>query len=229
MSFSLAINKQLWSDNIQKYNLGWPSENIIRFLNKNYDRAQRHNTKVLDIGCGSGRNSIAIKLLGFELYAVDFNETSVKTTEEVLAKLGGGKSEVKQNYDENIPFEDGFVDCVISWGVSFINEDIEKFLGEVNRVLGDGGLFLSNWRTTDDYFFAKGKSLGNNTFILDERAKRFGLEGMRYTFFDLDALKILYRLSGFEIYNIERNSFQVDNMTMNNDYFHIWAKKIDEK
>nr|WP_311138009.1 hypothetical protein [Clostridium botulinum] len=35
------ITKNSWAENIKKYDLFWPDENIIRFLNKSYNKSNR--------------------------------------------------------------------------------------------------------------------------------------------------------------------------------------------
>ena len=42
--------------------------------------------KVLDLGCGNGRNSIYLASQGFEVEAVDFSETAIATAKENSAK-----------------------------------------------------------------------------------------------------------------------------------------------
>ncbi|MCS4438926.1 class I SAM-dependent methyltransferase [Clostridium botulinum] len=152
------ITKNSWAENIKKYDLFWPDENIIRFLNKSYNKSNRDKIKVLDLGCGSGRNSIAIASEGFKTYSIDYNKECIDITKEKATNLDLNL-ELSQNEGNEIPFDDNSFDCVIAWGSLFYNDSNGRIelLNEINRVLKKEGTFLANWRTTEDYFIKRVK------------------------------------------------------------------------
>nr|WP_307903320.1 class I SAM-dependent methyltransferase [Clostridium botulinum] len=184
------ITKNSWAENIKKYDLFWPDENIIRFLNKSYNKSNRDKIKVLDLGCGSGRNSIAIASEGFKTYSIDYNKECIDITKEKATNLDLNL-ELSQNEGNEIPFDDNSFDCVIAWGSLFYNDSNGRIelLNEINRVLKKEGTFLANWRTTEDYFYKKGKEIEKNTFFLDESCKKFGLQDIVYYFAEQNDLK----------------------------------------
>ncbi|ABS41968.1 SAM-dependent methyltransferase [Clostridium botulinum] len=220
------ITKNSWAENIKKYDLFWPDENIIRFLNKSYDKSNRDKIKVLDLGCGSGRNSIAIASEGFKTYSIDYNKECIDITKEKATNLDLNL-ELSQNEGNEIPFDDNSFDCVIAWGSLFYNDSNGRIelLNEINRVLKKEGTFLANWRTTEDYFYKKGKEIEKNTFFLDESCKKFGLQDIVYYFAEQNDLKKLYNKTGFHIYNFDKKDFYTSNLEVKNSHWHVWAIK----
>ncbi|APC84216.1 class I SAM-dependent methyltransferase [Clostridium botulinum] len=220
------ITKNSWAENIKKYDLFWPDENIIRFLNKSYNKSNRDKIKVLDLGCGSGRNSIAIASEGFKTYSIDYNKECIDITKEKATNLDLNL-ELSQNEGNEIPFDDNSFDCVIAWGSLFYNDSNGRIelLNEINRVLKKEGTFLANWRTTEDYFYKKGKEIEKNTFFLDESCKKFGLQDIVYYFAEQNDLKKLYNKTGFHIYNFDKKDFYTSNLEVKNSHWHVWAIK----
>lgn len=224
-------DKELWKKNIKKYDLQWPDENIIRYLNISYPKhEERNEIKVLDFGCGSGRNTAAIAQLGFATYAVDYNQECINKTREILENtmINIMEDSFRKNENTDIPFDNEVFDCILAWGSMFLNDSSARknLLNEMNSKLKSGGFFYANWRAEDDFFMGKGEEIESNLYKLDNRAKVHGLEGMTYYFASREALEELYNECGFEIYNIEKRVFTIKNMTVNNSHWHVWARKI---
>lgn len=159
--------------------------------------------KVLDIGCGSGRNFI--KLPRIKLFGIDFSEKMLglarKRAKELKIKVDLKKAESK-----NIPFEDNYFDAVLCYALLHCidsKKDRKKTLEEVYRVLKNGGTALiSSW--------------GNNSPRLKNKKKEcyvpWTIKGedkvKRYTYiFSLKELEKLAKGVGFKIINSweERN------------------------
>src|SRR3989344_9525068 len=101
--------------------------------------------KVLDIGCGKGRNSVYLVKLGFEVWGMDYIQEALDTAKELAAK-----NQVKERIsflnhpiDEPWPFADGFfnfaVDCFSSIDIE-TQEGREIYRSELYRTLKVGGL-----------------------------------------------------------------------------------------
>jgi ubiquinone/menaquinone biosynthesis C-methylase UbiE len=111
--------------------------------------------KVLDLGCGSGRNFFEKKGLGF--YGIDFSEQMVK-----LAKKKPYKKVLKSNAWE-IKFPDNFFNCALY--ISALHcipseENREKSLIELARVLKPKArAFISVWDKEQPKFKNKGKEI----------------------------------------------------------------------
>src|SRR3989344_6643995 len=78
------------------------------------DFIDKTDERILDLGCGSGRNFLSLKDAGFKgvIYGVDFSENMLKHAEENAEKLGIKVVLKKANVWET-GFEDNFFDKAI--------------------------------------------------------------------------------------------------------------------
>ena len=103
--------------------------------------------RVLDAGCGYGRNLVHLLRDGAEVFAVDANAEAVGHVMALAAELAPGLP--GENFQvaavEAMPFEDGFADVVICNSVLHFARDEEQFLAMVTelwRVLRPGGMLF---------------------------------------------------------------------------------------
>lgn len=106
--------------------------------------------KILDIGCGSGRNFSAI--IG-EIFGVDFSAEMLKIAKQTCEKLGKKCVLNKANADE-LPFENNFFDAAIFVAALHCIESAssrEKSLLELKRVLRPGArAFVTVWSSSHE-------------------------------------------------------------------------------
>lgn len=94
--------------------------------------------RVLDAGCGGGRNTIAMACLGAkEAIGIDIGAEGVADARRRAAELDNARFEVASILD--IPFEDHSFDLVWCAGVLMITADEDRALDELTRVLRPGG------------------------------------------------------------------------------------------
>jgi len=97
--------------------------------------------QILDIATGTGDFALeALKLNPDKVTGIDISERMLeKGIEKIRKRNLQDKIELKVGDSENLPFQDNFFDAVIvSFGVRNF-EDLEKGLGEMQRVLKPGG------------------------------------------------------------------------------------------
>ena len=100
--------------------------------------------RVLDAGCGQGRNLVYLLNEGFDVHAVDAEPRNVAKVRERFPSLDETRCRVARV--EDLPFDDGAFDVVVSIAVLHFARDDAHFdamLGELLRVLAPGGLFLA--------------------------------------------------------------------------------------
>ena len=95
------------------------------------------NKKILDVGAGTGRISLALASSGAQVLALDVSE-------KILGVLKKKNSKIKTVVGdaENLPFEENIFDIVTAAFLVVHLKDPTKFFDEVYRVLKPGGLFL---------------------------------------------------------------------------------------
>lgn len=160
--------------------------------------------KILDLGCGSGRNFVKVK--GLKWDAVDFSEKMVGFAKTKAKKLKMDIGIVKSD-STKLPFEDDSFDSVLCFAVIHCIDTAAKrknTLKEIYRVLKPGGeAFIATWGTGSPRLKNKAKEC-----FVPWTLKYMKDKQMRYTYvYDLDELVKLCESVGFEIVNSweERN------------------------
>lgn len=98
---------------------------------------------VLDLGCGSGLDSlIASRRVGPDgrVIGVDFSDTMLARARRAAAEVGGENLEFWQADAENIPIKDGSIDLVMVNGIFNLNPARHAIFGELGRVVRKGGV-----------------------------------------------------------------------------------------
>lgn len=97
---------------------------------------------VVDIGSGAGFDSVvAANRVGSSgrVVGIDMTEEMLGKAKASASELGIEHLEVQEGFVEDLPFEDGEVDVVISNGVINLCPDKRKVFAEIFRVLKPGG------------------------------------------------------------------------------------------
>ncbi|MDH4263648.1 MAG: class I SAM-dependent methyltransferase [Spirochaetia bacterium] len=137
-------NRQTWNTHYlrDKSKLYIPDENIVRFIQHYFRRfPEVTNPVILEIGSGSGRNIAYLRSVTPNVFGMDFAQNSLIGQPGVVCALS----------DEN-PFQDQSLDIVIAWGVLhyLTNEQVDKTLNEVRRILKPSGIFFGTIRSDKD-------------------------------------------------------------------------------
>jgi len=104
--------------------------------------------RVLDAGCGAGRNLPYFLSRGFEIYAIDEDPAAVGSARRVAARLAPAlpADNIRQGTLHALPWSDGRMDAVVCSAVLHFARDrtqFERMLDEMWRVLAPGGLFFA--------------------------------------------------------------------------------------
>ena len=131
----------------------WESLNSEYIINETQDVLRRlfvkgglkidelKEKKIIDIGCGSGRFTIALAQMGVkEIVGVDLGESGIKIGEEFARKLNLKNIKFIKNDVLSLPFDDESFDFVFSKGVLHHTGNLEKGLDEYHRVMKKGGI-----------------------------------------------------------------------------------------
>jgi len=137
--------------------------------------------KILDAGCGSGRNIVWFMRNSFDVFGIDIDEDAVARIRKLAKTLAPDLS--PENFQkaalESIPFQNESFDWVICNAVLHFAEDRSQFdrmLVEMWRVLKPGGVFFARLASSigiKDLLIptSNGRCLmpdGTERFIVDE-------------------------------------------------------------
>jgi tellurite methyltransferase len=120
-----------------------------QLLRGRFDRRPR----VVDAGCGSGRNLPYFLRHGFDVRAVDADATLVRSVRQLVGALNPALplSQIHCGPIESLPWADGSADAVICSAVLHFARNEQEFaamLEEMWRLLAPGGLFFARLATS---------------------------------------------------------------------------------
>ncbi len=93
--------------------------------------------KILDLGCGSGRDCFFLARKGIKVTGIDISGVAIEKARE-FAKKENLDIQFDVGNIEELPYEDKSFDKVIS-AYTIQDTDIEKVSKEIHRVLKDNG------------------------------------------------------------------------------------------
>lgn len=107
------------------------------------------NKKLLEIGCGSGYQTILFASKGAQVTAIDISKESVNATRALCKKNNIQNAEIKQMAAELLQFKDNTFDRIYINKV-LLHTDKDRVISECFRVLKKGGIIvftemLKNW------------------------------------------------------------------------------------
>ena len=177
-------------------------KNSINIFNdKNYK-------KILDLGCGTGRNSLFFAQHGFEVFASDIYEKPIGILRDKVNRKNISNIDICNFSFQDILFEDNFFDAVVCTSVLHHAKlkDIERGIAEIYRVLKPKGCLICDMLSKDDLSYGLGKAIEENTFI----GYREGEEGIPHHYTDIKELK--KTLEKFHEVNIYTNEYIIDGL-----------------
>ncbi|MFH1972140.1 MAG: class I SAM-dependent methyltransferase [archaeon] len=148
---------------------------------------EKQYKKILDLGCGTGRHSIFLAKQGFLVYATDISPKGIDITKK---KSKGLNIQFKVHDMTKIPYNDNYFDaiiCVFAMGHGLLS-DAKKTIDEMFRVLKPNGTVLTEFMSTKDKTYGKGKEIEKNTFL----GSMEGEEDIAHHYFTKEEIKTLF-------------------------------------
>jgi SAM-dependent methyltransferase len=140
-------------DVVEQFAAREPDHRLLELL----DRCERPEaTRVLDLGCAGGRNTLPLARRGFDVWAMDASAAMVERTRERLEPVLGAEAARERvrcgAMHDLTNFADESFDLVVALGIyhnARSREEWEVALGETVRVLKPGGRLLVNHFTPE--------------------------------------------------------------------------------
>lgn len=134
-------------------------------------------SRILDAGCGSGRNLVYLLREGYEAHAVDSDPRAIEAVRRLAAKLAPAlpPNNFRLESIEEMSFPSGFADFVISSAVLHFARNDDHFramLRETWRVLKPGGLLFCRLASSIG-MERQIQPLGQRRFLLPDGSERY--------------------------------------------------------
>ncbi len=173
-----------------------PSEAIGIFLSL-ISNIQFSGKMAVDIGCGAGRNSMALSQAGYQVISLDFSSEAIKQFKKKLSGMEP-RPEIEvhcHNVTHPWPTPDGWADIAIDtfcFKHQVPEGDKQAYIEQLRRTLRPGGLFLLTLADVEDGYYKQffHPEIGKNV-IIDPANK---IPSVLYTKEDIQKL-----FKGFEI------------------------------
>jgi tellurite methyltransferase len=137
--------------------------------------------RILDAGCGGGRNLPFLLTRGFEVFAIDEDPAAVNAVRKLAAQLAPKlpQDNIRQGALHVLPWPDGRMDAIVCSAVLHFARDrshFERMIDEMWRVLAPGGLFFARLASSigiesllDETVGRVRLPDGSDRFVVDER------------------------------------------------------------
>ncbi|VIO77457.1 class I SAM-dependent methyltransferase [Bradyrhizobium ivorense] len=146
----------------------YPVEFVVRAFLGNYprhktDAASYQGKRVLDLGCGDGRNMPLLHNLGMEIHGTEISQEICDLTAARMQNLGiSATLEVGRNHE--LPYPDGHFDVVLACHACYYIDPGTRFSDNVNeiaRVMRGGGSLIFSAPIGTTYVLRGAKDLGD--------------------------------------------------------------------
>ena len=122
---------------------------------------------VLDLGCGTGRNTIYLAKQGFLVYALDISKTGVAITKKKAKLLDLKNIKFKVADMKHTSYPNNYFDAVVcmftlSHGLLKDNQDA---IDEIYRILKPKGMLITELMSVKDKSCGRGEKIEKGTFL----------------------------------------------------------------
>ena len=162
-----------------------------------YEEFKKHGVKkILELGCGQGRDTLFFASNGIDVVAIDSSQVAIDVLSKIITEKKLPIQAMAYNATEGIPFNNSYFDAVYShmfFNMRFTDDQLKYLFVEVNRVLKNGALNLFSVRSDNDAMYRKGTEVEKNIYDIN---------GFQIRFFTKSDLRNISLSNGFEPYKI---------------------------
>ena len=187
----LADRLQVWESYYASLDAAYlfPNEFVVRtFLGRYPGLSLPHDyegAKVVDVGCGDGRNLTLLHALGMQLHATEISETiCARTREKLAARAQPIHVDIRPGLNWDLPFADATFDYALGWNSLYYmrdeKADFSQHVAEIGRVIRPGGHLVACVPTPTCFSLEEAEELGGELIRIRTRSKWKMLNGTIY-------------------------------------------------
>lgn len=128
---------------------------------------ESNSQKILEVGCGQGRDAIYFSQLGFNVHAFDISANAIKSLSSVKERMNLNKLNVfEHNVLEPLDFPEEYFDFIYSnLALQFFDlKNLSKILKNISNVMKKNSSFLLSTKKEGDKYHKAGKKINDNAF-----------------------------------------------------------------
>jgi SAM-dependent methyltransferase len=160
-----------------------------------YEEFKQHGVKkILELGCGQGRDTIFFASNGLDVVTIDSSRVAIDALSKITREKNLTIKPTIGDASEGIPFNSSYFDAIYShmfFNMRFTDDQLKYLFVEVNRVLKDGGLNLFSVRSDNDAMYKKGTKVEQNIYDIN---------GFQIRFFTKSDVEDILMATGFTPY-----------------------------
>jgi SAM-dependent methyltransferase len=203
----------IW-DKIYSDDSAFFGEDPSDFAQKCYSYFKKYGAKrILELGCGHGRDTIFFASNGFDVHAIDASKVAIENINQKLRQKNISLDLRHFKARQTLPYDSSYFDAVYShmfYNMRFTDEELGFLFKESHRVLKNNGLLYFSVRSDKDVLYNKGKKIDNDIYEINGFQIRFFTKRQIQSFLE----------NYFEIKNIEESYEEPVNL-----YFIFCRKK----
>lgn len=122
-------------------------------------------SKILELGCGVGRDAAYFAHKGHQVIATDFSNVILERNRQKFS--GRGIRFEQLDMEQDFPYADSEFDVVYA-NLSlhyYLDKKTRAIVSEVTRVLKPGGIFAFACKSTNDFHYGNGEEVEANVFV----------------------------------------------------------------
>ena len=168
--------------------------------------------RVLDLGCGTGRDSRYMAGMGYDVVSLDLSREALRICRQVAPQA----AQLQVDIQNGLPFRDGSFKCILAnlslhyfdWPVT------EGIAEEIKRCLKSDGILLVRLNSTEDvnHGAVGHPELAPHLFLVENEQKRF---------FDRDSIRRLFT-KGWRFHSLKKMNIDMDTDDINTEPKVVW-------
>ena len=141
--------------------VAYPSEYVIRIYRGNYPRLAMPKPvagqRILDVGCGDGRNMLFFQTLGLDVHGVEISNPVVEKLRDNLGPTGIPATNIQLGSCAQLPYDNSHFDYLVAWNSSYYMSldgvSYHDHVAEFQRVLKPGGWIVLSVPKLSSFIF----------------------------------------------------------------------------